>query len=266
MQKAKSPVKEVVKPVLTGSWHGKDAKKQGFKLMLNILFVTVIYLILSMLLTFDSIALRVITGLVLITAAVAYLYANGAQVGQGDAAYGEIMYTRQQEGKPISKADQERCFHPYKGFYAVLVGAAPYLVITIVFACIATVSTYSLGVLPTWLTRYTRQSGVGDALAFYQVHDGVALQTILRIISRSMTMPFINIAVKLGSTVTLWAERLTPLWVLVAPLGYAFGYRQGINMRTKINTGIAIGEKKKRRKARKERRDRAKSHKPEQLI
>ncbi|MCE5342525.1 MAG: hypothetical protein LLF96_02915 [Eubacteriales bacterium] len=266
MPTPKKPFPEVVKPVLIGSWHGRDAWKQGAKLMLNILFVSIIYLILSLLLTFDALALRMITALVLIATAVGYLYTTGVTAGHADAAFGEIMYLRDQEGKPITAEERERCFHPMKGLFAVLVGAAPYLVITIVFACITTLSTYSLGVLPSWLTRYTRQSGIGDALQYYQGRGGLELFTILRVVIRSMTMPFINVAVKLGDVATLWAERLSPVWILVAPMGYALGYAQGLKARTKINTGIAIGDQKKKRRERKARRERARKSAPERLI
>ncbi len=266
MSNPKKPIQEVVKPLLIGSWHGRDAWKQGLKLMLNMLFVSLIYLILSLLLTFDALFLRVITALVLIATAAGYLYANGVSAGEGDAGFGEIMYLRDQEGRAITAEDRERCFHPAKGLFAVLVGAAPYLIITLIFACVTTQSTYQLGVLPSWLTRYTRQSGIGDALQYYQGRGGIELITIVRIVVRCMTMPFINVAVGLGDVATLWAERLTPIWVLIAPMGYAYGYAQGIKMRTKINTGIAIGEQKKKRRERKARRERSKSRSPQQLI
>lgn len=266
MQKSKKPAAEVVKPVLNGSWHGRDAWAHGFKLMLNVLFVSVMYLVLCLLLTFDSLVLRILVALMLVSAAAAYLYASGVGVGQADAAYGEIMYQRKAEGKTIPPRELERSFHPAKGFFAVLVGAAPYLLIAIVFACITTPSTYSLGVLPTWLKSYTRQSGIGDALAYYQAREGITALSILRIGVRAMTMPFINIAVKMGSEATLWAERLTPVWLLIAPLGYGFGYMHGIEARTKINTGIAIGDQKKRRRARRERKARANHNTPERLI
>lgn len=266
MQKQQNKVPEVIKPSLTGSWYGKDALKHGYKMMLNILFVSLIYLILSLLLSFDSLILRVISSLVLVGAAAAYLYYNGMNVGQADASYGEIMYQRQLDHKEITKLDRDRCFHPAKGFFAAVVGAIPFMMIALVFAIITQPSTYSLGVLPSWLTSYTRQSGMGDALAYYQVHDGVSVLSVLRIVVRSMTMPFINIAVKLGDIPTLWAERLSPLWVLIAPLGYGFGYGQGLKLRAKINTGIVIGDQKKKRRERKERRARAQKNTPERLI
>ena len=266
MQKQKKPVPEVVKPILIGSWHGQDAVKQGFRMMLNILFISVIYLILSLLLTFDALALRIITSLILIATATAYMYTSGMAAGQGDAAYGEIMYTRKQEGKTITPQELERSFHPAKGFFEVLIGAAPYLIDTLAFACVTSLSTYTLGVLPSWLTRFTRQSGIGDALAYYQSHSGMDAISVVRIVVRSMTLPFVNVATKLGDVATLWAERLSPLWVMVAPLGYAFGYQQGKNARVRINTGIAIGENKKKRRARREKREREKKNSPQQLV
>jgi hypothetical protein len=266
MPKPKKPIPQVVKPVLTGSWHGRDAVKKGLRLMLNILFVTLIYLILSLLLTFDALALRLLTAAVLIATAWGYLYATGTNAGQADAAFSEIMYLRDQEGKPVTAEDRERCFHPWKGAFAVLVGAAPYLIVTIVFACMTSLDVYSLGVLPSWLTRYTRQSGIGDALAYYQNREGLTTFTVLRIAVRSMTMPFMNVAVKMGDVATLWAERLSPLWMLVAPVGYAVGYAQGLKIRAQINTGIAIGDQKKKKRERRARRERAKSKSPQQLI
>lgn len=266
MQKQPKKIPEVRKPTMTGSWHGRDAVKLGLKLMLSILFVSLMYLLLSMLLSFDALSLRLLAGLILVSSAGAYLYYNGMNAGEADAAFGEIMHTREQEGKALSQLDRDRCFHPAKGFFAVLVGVAPYVMITLVFAFLTELSTYTLGALPSWLTKYTRQSGIGDALAYYQTNAGLSLITVLRIVVRSMTMPFMNIAVKMGDLATLWAERLTPLWVLVAPLGYGFGYMQGLNARARINTGIAIGVQKKKRLERKERRARTQKSNSERLI
>ena len=117
MQKQQTKVQEVIKPSLTGSWHGKDAFKLGYKLMLNILFVSLIYLILSLLLSFDSLVLRILSSVALVGAAAAYLYYSGMNAGQGDAAFSEIMYQRQVEGKEVTQADRERCSSPGEGFF-----------------------------------------------------------------------------------------------------------------------------------------------------
>lgn len=266
MAKREKPVQPVIKPILTGSWHGADAVKLGFKMMLSLVFVSFLYLILSLLLSFDALILRIASALILVFAAFSYLYYSGIAVGVGDASYAEIMYLRQAEGKTVTDADRARCYHPAKGFFAAMLGALPFVLIALVFALIAKPSTYTLGVLPSWLTGYTRQSGIGDALAYYGQNEGMTLYTVLKVIVRSMTMPFINVGVKLGTVATLWTERLTPLWVLIAPLGYGFGYRQGLKQRIQINTGIAIGDRRKKRRESKERKARQRSHAPERLI
>lgn len=266
MNKQNKQAPLVIKPVLTGSWHGKDAVRHGFKLMLNILFVSIIYVVLGLLLSFDSLVLRILTGVMIIVAGCAYLYSNGVNAGEADASFAEIMYQRKEDGKELTQLDLDRCYHPAKGFFSAAVGVLPYVLLALLFAILTQPSTYTLGALPTWLTSYTRQSGIGDALAYYQVNAGMSFVSILRIIVRSLTMPVINIAVYLGNDVTFWAERLSPLWVLIAPLGYGFGYMQGLKMRARINTGIAIGVQKKKRKERKERKARTQQRAPERLI
>ena len=254
LMKSGKPVAEVRKPTLIGSWHGRDAVRQGFRVMLSILFVSFLYVALSLLMSFDALALRVLTGAVLVGIAMLYLYTQGVSVGQSDAAFGEIMYQRQAEGKDIAAQDRQRCYHPLKGLFSALIGALPYVLLAAVFALLTSMETYTLGVLPTWLTPYTHQSGIGDALAYYSQQQGIGVLTVLRIAVRSMTMPFIQVALALGKDATLLADRLAPLWVLIAPMGYALGYAQGINVRAKVNTGIAIGDQRKKRKARKEQR------------
>ncbi|MCI5956113.1 MAG: hypothetical protein MRZ54_03925, partial [Clostridiales bacterium] len=74
------------------------------------------------------------------------------------------------------------------------------------------------------------------------------------------------VATSLGDHAALMAERLSPLLVLVAPLGYGVGYMQGQKVRNKINTGIQMGDEKKRRRERKARKQRQRSKSPERLI
>lgn len=267
MTKPTMPVPEVLKPTLTGSWHGKDAVRLGWKMMLSTLFITFFYLVLSMLLSFNSVTLRIGFGIMLVLAGASYMFYNGVSAGQADAAYGEIMYQRVAEGKPVSEKERARCYHPAKGFFAAVMGATPYMLLAFSLALLAVEETYSLGALPGWLTAYTRQSGMGDALAYYREPVITpALLISLRVAVRSMVMPVINVAVLLGKTAILWAERLSPIWVMLAPLGFGFGYRAGIRQRIKINTGIAIGDQRKKKRERKERRARQKRETPDRLI
>ncbi len=262
----KKPPEPVKKPILEGSWHGADAWKLARTVCLSTLGVTVAYLILGLMLSFNSLWGRILASVMLVGAAGTYLYYSGLGAGQTDAAFAEIMYQRKQEGKEITKADHDRCFHPMKGFFAVLVGVAPYFLIALVFACLTQRQYYTVGALPSWITSMTRQSEFGAALSYYATSGGIAPMSILRIVVRAMTMPFINVAVLLGDVPALWAERLSPLLVYIAPLGYALGYRSGVAVRTQINTGIAIGDQKKKRRERRERKARNANRAPERLI
>lgn len=262
---AKQPVKPVVKPFLRGSWHGKDAKRKGFRLILSILFISFLYLLLGVLLSFDSFILRFGTSIIIVSVAAMYMYFQGANSAEADTAFGEIMYQHEQDGKAVVPGDRDRCFHPAKGFFSVLIGVIPYFLITLLFAVMTQPITYTLGVLPAWLESPLQQTHVGEALAYYSMQDTDMFMAILRIVVRAITMPFINVALLLGTNGMLWAERLTPLWVLIAPLAYGFGYLQGPKLRVKVNTGIAIGMRNKRRKQRRERKART-SKKPEQLV
>lgn len=269
MPKKAEPVQPVVKPILMGHWHGRDASQKGRKVMLNLLFVTFMYLVLGLLLSFDALLLRILAGVMLLFTAATFLYYQGMNAGQTDAAFAEIMYQRQAEGKPVANEELDRCFHPGKGFYAAFLGALPYLLVALVFAvlCFFTeLPGYRLGVLPAWLTASLREGDTGTALHYYTLGRGLDFITVLRIVVRCMTMPVANIAVKMGDMATLWADRLSPLWVAIAPLGYGFGYRQGQAIRTKINTSIVIGGQRIKTRQRKERTARQRSSSPQRLI
>lgn len=264
--KPQKPVTLVKKPILKGSWHGKDAWKLAIKRMLSVLAVTVIYLIGGMLLSFDSLWGRLLAGIAIVGLAVYYQYYQGMVQGQNDAAFAEIMYDRQESGRPVTEGDRARCFHPFKGMFAALTGALPFFVFTVVYAALARPITYTLGVLPSWTEALMRQSEFGDALRYYESVGTLGVMDILRVIDRAMIMPFVNVFSYVSNDAALLAERLSPLFVLAAPLGYGLGYTQGKTLRDKINTGIKMGDDRKKRRERKARKQRQRSKSPERLI
>ena len=204
--------------------------------------------------------------LVIVAAVGYYEYAQGASCGQSDAATGEIMYEREQEGKPVSASDRERCFHPFKGLFAALVGAIPFVLFTLVFACITQPLVYRLGVLPSWTNDLMRHNEFGDALRYYEQSAGVQAMDVLRVIDRACVMPFMNVAAFVSDDAALLVERLSPVLVLIPPCAYGLGYADGRRLRDRINTGIKLGDDKKKRKERKARRQRQQSKAPERLI
>jgi len=259
-------IKPVVKPYMRGSWHGKDATRKGVRMIFSILFISFLYFLLGLMLSFDALALRAVTSVILVVFAASYMYFQGVSSGEADTAIAEIMYQHEQDGQTVVPIDRDRCFHPGKGFYEILIALIPYLILTLIFAVLTKPLYYSLGVLPSWVDTPAQQTHVSEALAYYSVYDSSLFMSILRIAARSITMPFINVSLLMDTNAVLWAERLTPLWVSVAPVAYAFGYLQGPKMRIKVNTGIKIGVHNKKRKARKARKARTQSKKPEQLI
>ena len=266
-KKKAKPVREVEKPMMTGTWNGRDAYKMGGKLSLSIAAITLLLLLLGILLSFDSLVLRWLVCIALVSAGMMYLYAQGADQGEKDAALGEVMYERHRDGKPHDKADEDRCFHSAKGFFAVCIGVLPYVAVLMIFAVLTKPEEYTLGVLPSWMNDMTRQNEFGDALQYYSMREGMSTLSILRIVGRILVMPYVNVAILLGSEVVLWVERISPLLVMLIPMGYGFGYRSGKRRRAQLNASIAMGDAKKKRKEQVARKKRARSSKaPERLV
>ncbi len=204
--------------------------------------------------------------LAIIGVAIYYQAIKGMEIGEKDAAFSEIMYERQQEGKDVSKQDLQRCFHPFRGAFATLLGAIPFMIICLVYAFVTKPWEYQLGVLPSWMDNLLMHNEMGDALAYYNVTRTLGAVDVLRIIVRCLIMPFVNIASVSGNNAILWVERFSALLMLIAPMGFGVGYARGHDLRTRINTGIQQGVAQKKRKERKARKRRQNSSSPERLI
>ena len=152
----------------------------------------------------------------------------------------------------------------------MLVGAAPFVIFAAVFACMTETVYYSLGALPSWMDGLMNQTEVYTSLAYYEAAEPVSALGIMRVIDRAMIMPFVNIATYFGPEAVVLVERLSPLLVLVSPVGYGIGYLGGQHLRDQVNTGIKVGDdrkKKREMKARKKRqRQQRAPKKPEQLV
>ena len=267
MKRSKKPkVPEVHKPILMGSWRGKDAYVLACKVFFSALAVSLIYFILGMMMTFESTLLRVLMTGSLVIAAMTYLYGMGTKYGESDAAFAEIMYRRNEEGFSIPQEERDHCFHPVKGFFAVVIGMLPLVFMTAVFACLTKPLFYSLGGLPTWTQNLARQNEFGDALQYYANRPSIGWMDIYRILVRAMVMPFIQLASPFGAIAVFWVERISPLLICIAPLGFGFGYQNGLQLRVRVHTGILIGDKKKKQKERREKRQRRNSEESKRLV
>lgn len=263
----KKTVELVHKPIIRGSWHGKDAMKLVGGRMLTVVAVTVVYLLACMLLGFEAVWARVLTSAIVVATVFYYLYVSGLNQGVGDVQYGEIIYGHREAGRNVPAEECERSYHPAKGLFVVLAGCLPFVLFALAFAVLAEETSYVLGVLPSWTEGLMDQTEFAAGLAYYSLQPGMSAVDGIRIIVRAMIMPFVSVSTAIGSAETLLMERLSPLLILIAPMGYAVGYAQGQHVRDQINTGIKLGDDKKKRREKKARKQRQRAaKKPEQLI
>lgn len=260
------PVEVVRKPIVKGSWHGRDAWQLALKRMISFVGLSVLLLICGALISFESFALRVVFALAVVGAAAYYQYGAGMTQGAKAVAFGEILYSRRAEGHAVAEQECGRSFHPFKGFFATLAGCAPFVVFAIVFACLTEKVTYTLGTLPSWTEGMMHQTEFGTALAYYSQQAGTTALDVMRVVDRAMIMPYVSAAALRGNDALLLMERLSPLLLLIAPLAYGAGYAQGQSLRDKVNTGIKLGDEKKKSRERRARKKRQRSSAPERLI
>lgn len=100
---SKKPVAQVKKPILKGSWHGKDAWKLALKRMLSMLAVTVIYLIAGMLLSFESLWGRLLSCIAVAGLVIYYQYYQGMVRGETTSAFAEISIPARRAARSVEK-------------------------------------------------------------------------------------------------------------------------------------------------------------------
>jgi hypothetical protein len=239
---------KVFKRYLTGSIWSGFAAKRGLKLLGYQLVFVFLFLIIGSALTFENDLLRIVSNLSLVAACGALLYMDGARHGEADVAYAEIAYQHKERGMAISPSEISRCFHPLKGGFTVLAGMLPVLILAGIHASLARLQTFSLGVLPNWVSAYEHRAGIGTALSFYNRHVQISAIDIIRIIIRMLIYPFVNMAGTENTPVLLLTDRLSPLLVLVIPALYAVGYIQGKNIRALVHGSISTNARRRRNK------------------
>ena len=174
------------------------------------------YIFVGQALMFDNFVLRLVTNALILGAMGALLYMDGMKTGEEDVAYAEIAYSRQQDGQDIPKQERDRCFHPLKGLFSVLVGMLPLVLIALALALTAQVQRYHLGGLPSWLESYRTRQDIGIALAYYNETIPMGVTDVLRIIVRP-AVPVCKYRGQRSSMHLLWLERFSPCWCCWCP-------------------------------------------------
>ena len=248
-QKKKRQIKPIKKPYLRGNAVSAAAAKRGAKLMVYPLLFIVINLFVGSLFSFEgSVFLRVVMNMLLVFFTMAILFVSGQNAGYGDVTFAEIQYNHEQEGKPVTKQDRDRCYHPLKGVFCALIGVLPALLLAVVYALTVQRQSYALQTLPAWVSSYSMQEEFYLPLSYYQVAAPFNIGSVLTIVMRLMIFPWINLAGARNPDGILLVCRLSPLFVLLPFAGYIIGYLRGRYARAMVHGNIAAADRKKRRK------------------
>ncbi|MBE5809626.1 MAG: hypothetical protein E7318_01695 [Clostridiales bacterium] len=256
VKKNKQKIEKVSKPYLRGDMYDRTTIPGAIKFFFGMLGMAVAFVIFCVMLNIDHIWLRVIVNLAIVMAFYLFYAQFGMNAGADAVNQGEIMYARQEKGRPVADWEKKLCYHPFKGFLSALIGSLPVVLCSLILAFIAKRQMTSLGALPAWVTSFEGREEIGGALTYYHVVDGMSLETIMRLIIRMTVMPFVNIVGAENMDAMLTLERVSPVLNLLPAVIYGIGYMRGVAVRTTVHTDIALGKKKAKRKQAKERRAR----------
>lgn len=265
MDKKKQKIEKVSKPYMTGDAYDRTSLASALKFFAATVVISIVFLIFCVMLSFDQTWLNVTINLAVVLGVYLFIYQFGMTAGSDAVNQGEIMYSRQEKGRPVADWERSLCYHPFKGFLNAFLGSLPLIICSVVLACIAERQMTNLGTLPSWIAGIESRPEIGNALAFYHEKGRMDLEAILRLIIRMSTMPYVNLVGAENKDAMLMLERISPVINLLPSIAYGIGYVGGVSVRTNVHTNIALGKKKAKRKQAKERRARVQRRGPEQL-
>lgn len=261
---AHGKVLPVKKPYLKGNAFSLLAVRRGLSVFAYIVASAVLFLFLGQIMALDAAWLRIAINAAILAGFASMFYTSGVNQGENDVSFAEIALARRQEGKPVGKEDLNRCFHPAKGYVTMFFGALPFVLLCLAYAFMARKETYSLGALPSWLSAYQNRLDISLALSYYSDLEAFGLEDALRVLTRLIIFPFVNIVGPDNPDGLLLVERLSPLLVLLAPCFYGVGYQRGEAWRALVHGGIASNAKRAARRQKKKASPRRSE--PKQLV
>lgn len=265
-KKKPSNAKPVGKPFLRGTALDTSCVGGALKFCLYLVMMGIAFLFIGAVLSFDSFALRVIINGALILLMLMILFQAGSVSGTVAVNAGELAYQRKESGRMLNQAEINACYHPVKGFLTALIGSIPLIAAATALALRAQRQMTSIGALPSWVTALQGDVDTGAGLALYAQRDSLTAEMILRLIIRSCLMPVVSIIGANNKDAMLLMEQLSPLLCCLPMIAYGLGYTQGVRVRAMVHANIALGKKKAKKKANKERKARAQQPRgPEQL-
>lgn len=261
----KNKIEKVTKPYLKGDLYDRTTLPGALKFFIGTVVMAIVFLIICVMMSWEQQWINVVVNAVILLAVYLMFAQFGMNSGADAVNQGEIMFARQEKGRPVADWERSMCYHPFKGLLSALIGSLPIVLCSVILACIAQRQMTGLGALPSWVSGIEARQEIGNALAIYHETGSMSLEAVMRMIVRMTTMPFVNIVGASDKDGMLVLERISPLLNLLPAIAYGLGYMNGVSVRTSIHTNIALGKKKAKRKQAKERRARRQNRGPEQL-
>lgn len=266
MDNKSKKIEKVSKPYLKGDIIDRTTLPGALKFFAGTIGMAVAFLVIGVMMSWDQAWLNIVINLAIVLGVYIFFQQMGVASGADAVNQGEIMYAREEKGRPVADWERKLCYHPMKGLVKALLGSVPLLLCSVVLACITERQFTTLGALPSWLGGIEGREEIGGALAIYHESGSMSLEAMLRVFIRMSVMPYVNMVGARSKDGMLLLERLSPLLNLIPAIAYGIGYMGGVSLRTSVHTNIALGKKKAKRKQAKERRARQQTRRgPEQL-
>lgn len=261
----KKKIEKVSKAYLKGDVFDRTTLPGALKFFVGTVVMSIVFLIVCLMMSWGQQWLNVAINLAIVLVVYMMFAQYGMNSGADAVNQGEIMFSREEKGRPVADWERKLCYHPLKGLLSAMIGSVPLVICSVILACVTERQMTGLGALPSWVGSIEGRQEIGNALAIYHETGSMTLETAMRLIVRMSTMPFVNIVGAANKDGMLLLERISPLLNLLPGIAYGLGYMNGVSVRTSVHTNIALGKKKAKRKQAKERRTRRQAHGPEQL-
>lgn len=263
--KKKNKIEKVSKPYLKGDAYDRTTIPGALKFFAGTVVMAVVFLVVCTMMNWEQRWLNITLNAAVLVLTYMMFAQFGMNAGADAVNQGEIMYSREEKGRPVADWERKLCYHPLKGLITGLIGSIPIVLCSIVLAVVAKRQMSGIGTLPSWIGSVEGRPEFGQALAVYHATGSLTLESAMRLIVRVTTMPFVNIVGAGNSDAMLLLERISPILNILPAVAYGLGYVNGVGVRTTVHTNIALGKKKAKRKQAKERRSRVQSRGPQQL-
>ena len=249
-KKKKTPL--VYKPYYKGDVWVNSNIKNALKLLGYFLFFTILYVVAGSSLSGGSIVIRLIANILVLVVCGGVMYTNGANLGDGEVALGEIVHARLEEGKAVDEKDKKQSFRNVRGLIIFLLAIVPILLITVPAALTAEKQMYALQSLPSWVDSYQGHDEIYAPPDYYRTADRTGLMDILQLLSRLLVYPFICMVGTDNLDMLLLVDRLAPVLAVLPGIAYVAGYQMGPYLRARVHGDIARNIRKQKKKQKKQ--------------